>query len=138
MRLSPLAPCLSPPVILLLTVPRLCFLCGPFLLFMFHVCLCYAVLSAPCSLAFTCWERADNLGLLCVMFSCVFVTLPHSVQGKVWYLIVSTSDICLLSYFREHVFIKLSADRGCALWHRSTACRVGLFDSKWPSIEFKD
>ena len=45
---------------------------GSFLLFMFHICLCYTVLSAPGSLAVTCWERADLLTLLCVVFSCVF------------------------------------------------------------------
>ena len=35
----------------LLTVPRLCFFCGPFLLFVFFVCLCFTVLSVslqPC------------------------------------------------------------------------------------------
>ena len=34
-------------------------------LFMFHVWLCYAVLSVPCSLVITCWESADLLALLC-------------------------------------------------------------------------
>ena len=46
----------------------------PFLLFMFHVYLCYAVVSVPCSLVITCWERAFQSGIL----------------GQVWYLIVST------------------------------------------------
>ena len=32
----------------LLAVPRRCFFCGSFLLFMFHVSLCYAVLYVPC------------------------------------------------------------------------------------------
>ena len=35
---------------------------------MFHVCLYYTVMSVPCSLLITYWERADLLGLLCVMF----------------------------------------------------------------------
>ena len=41
--------------------------------FVFLVCLCYkfTVLSVPCSLVVTCWEGADLLALLCVMFSCV-------------------------------------------------------------------
>ena len=56
---------------ILLTVPRRCFFCGSVLLFTFHVCLYYAVLSIPCSRVITCWERADLLTLLCVMFSCV-------------------------------------------------------------------
>ena len=44
----------------------------------------------------TCLERA---GLLCVMFSCVFVTFPCGVPCHVWYLIVSISCLYLLSYF---------------------------------------
>ena len=51
------------------------------MLFVFHVC--QAVLSVPCSLVVTCWERADLLALLYVMFSCVFVTLPYGVIGQV-------------------------------------------------------
>ena len=47
----------------------------------------------------TCWERAGPLALLCVMFSCVFVTFPCGVLGQVCYLIVSISDLCLLSFF---------------------------------------
>ena len=44
-------------------------------------------------------ERAYLLALLCVMFSCVFVTFPYGALGQVWYLIVSIPDICLLPYF---------------------------------------
>ena len=47
----------------------------------------------------TCWERADLLALLCVMFYCVFVTFPCVVLGQVKCLIVSIPDLCLLSYF---------------------------------------
>ena len=39
---------------------------------MLHVYLCYAVLSVPYSLVVTCWERADLLVLLCVVFTCHF------------------------------------------------------------------
>ena len=81
----------------LLTVPRQCFFCGAHLLFMFRVC--HAFLSVLCSLVVTCWESACLLSLLCVMFSCVFITFPCRVLGQVWYLIVSISDLCLLSYF---------------------------------------
>ena len=45
----------------------------------FALCLCYIVLSAPCSLVVTCWERADLLTLLCVVFSCV-LSLSHMVS----------------------------------------------------------
>ena len=33
------------------------------------------------------------------MFSCVFVTFPYGVLGRVLYLIVSIPDLCLFSYF---------------------------------------
>ena len=43
-----------------------------------HVWFCYAGLSVNCSPLITCWEMADLLALLCVVFSCVFVSLdPH-------------------------------------------------------------
>ena len=57
------------------------------------------VLSAPFSLVVTCWERADLLALLYVIFLCVFVTFSHGVLGQLSYLIVSISDLCLLPYF---------------------------------------
>ena len=56
---------------------------------MFHVCLCYVAFSVPCSLVVTCWERADFLVHLCVVFSCVFLTFRNGVSYQVWYLIVS-------------------------------------------------
>ena len=70
---------------------------------MFRVC--HAFLSVLCSFVVTCWERAGLLALLCVMFSCVFVTFPCGVLGQVWYLIVSISDLCLLSYFQAFTYI---------------------------------
>ena len=36
--------------------------------------------------------------LLFVMFNCVFVTFPSDILGQVWYLIVSFSDLCRISY----------------------------------------
>ena len=64
-------------------------------------CFRHAVLSDYCSLVVTCWERADLLALLCVMFSCDFVTFPYGVLGQVWYknLIASIPDLCILPYF---------------------------------------
>ena len=76
------------------------FYCGKFLLFMFHLCLYYAALSVPCNIVITCWEMADILTLLCVVFSCVFVTLPYFVPGQLWYLIESTPDLCHCLYFK--------------------------------------
>ena len=46
----------------------------------------------------TCWEMADLLALLYVLF-CHFV--PYGVLGQMRYLIVSISDHCLLSYFER-------------------------------------
>ena len=69
---------------------------------MFHACLYFTVLSVPCSIVITCWENADLLTLLCVMFSCVFVTFPYGVSGQVWYLIVSIPDDALFFTFYIH------------------------------------
>ena len=65
----------------------------------FVICVCHVFLSVHCSLVVTCWERADLLTILCVMFYCDFVTFPCGVLGQVWCLVVSISDLCLLSYF---------------------------------------
>ena len=54
----------------LLTVPRLCFFCGSFLLFSFHFWLHYTVFFFLTAL----WSpagKADLLTLLCMMFLCV-------------------------------------------------------------------
>ena len=69
----------------LLTIPRWCFFCGSFLLFEFHVS--YAVLSAPCSLVVTCWERADLLTLL------------------TWYFLSFLSLSCVVSWVRCGIWL---------------------------------
>ena len=70
----------QPPEFLLVpTVPKWCFFCGSFLLFIFHVCLCFAFLSVRCGLVFTCWKRVDLLVFFCVMFACV-LSLSHMVS----------------------------------------------------------
>ena len=51
----------------------------------YFVCRCHTVLSVPCSLVVTCWERDEFLALLRVVFSCVFITFPYGVLGQVWY-----------------------------------------------------
>ena len=40
---------------------------GPFLLFVFHVCLCHTVSSVPFNLVVTCREMTDLLSLLSVL-----------------------------------------------------------------------
>ena len=57
--------------------------CGSFLLYIFRIC--HAVLSVNWSLVVTCWERANLLATLYVMFSCVFVTFPCGVLGTWMY-----------------------------------------------------
>ena len=74
-----------------------------FMLFMFLVC--HVFLSGHSSLVITCWERADFLALLCVMFYCDFVTFPRGVLGQVWYLIVSIPDLCPLSYLDTRYYL---------------------------------
>ena len=78
---------------ILLTIPRQCFFCGSFFIYVS----CYRVfLTVNCSLVVTCWKRADLLALLYVMFYCVFVTFPYDVLGQMWCFIVL---IPYLSYF---------------------------------------
>ena len=60
----------SPPVVLLLTVPRRYFFCGSFLCLFLPT-----AMSAYCSLVVTCLERADPLAPLCMTFVCAFVAL---------------------------------------------------------------
>ena len=47
----------------------------------------------------TSWERANLSAHLYVTFYCVFVTFLCGVLGQVWCVIVSISDLCLLSDF---------------------------------------
>ena len=71
-------------------VDLLCIFC---LVFAMHLCssgfMCFVV---------TCWERADLLALVCGV-NCVFVTFPLISLVQVWYLIVSITYRCTLSYF---------------------------------------
>ena len=47
---------------------------------LFVICVSYhTVLSVPYSLVVTCWERADLLALLYVMFSCLFDIFLYGV-----------------------------------------------------------
>ena len=63
-----------------------------------------------CSLVVTCFVRNDFLALLYVMFLYVFVTFPYSVLGKVLYLVVSISDLCLLPFFVKNANEFLNID----------------------------
>ena len=68
---------------------HLCYLCFVFVMLLR---LFFAALWSPAGKGLTSC-------LMFVMFNCVFNTFPCGILGKVWYLIVSISDLCRLSYF---------------------------------------
>ena len=67
-----------------------------YFMFIVHVCLYFTGLSISCILLITCWERADLLALLCMMF-CHF---PIWCLGSGVSLNVSIPDLCLLYFVR--------------------------------------
>ena len=70
---------------------------------MFLFCLMFAMsLCASVYMCFvvTCWERADLLALVCGVYLRV-CNFPFDILGQVWYLIVSTPDLCTLTYFED-------------------------------------
>ena len=72
-----------------------------FLLFVFRVCQCHSVFSVPCSLVVACWEMADLFALLCVFVFYHFpIWCPGSHLYRIWYLIVSIPDLCLIAYYQ--------------------------------------
>ena len=67
---------------------------------MFFSVLCVAMplcASVYLCLLVTCWEMADLLAHVCSvqLLVCHF---PNGILGQVWYLIVSISDLCTLTY----------------------------------------
>ena len=85
----------------------------------------------PCSLVVTCWERADILALLYVMFSCVFVTFPYGVLGLVWYLIVMIPGLCLFPYFLKFKFYWLKVSK-------KICCNILIgVQYEWPQMKGK-
>ena len=48
-------------------------------------------------------DYADLLTLVCDVY-CNFVTFPFGILGQVWYLTVSISDLCCLSYLKKYGF----------------------------------
>ena len=64
---------------------------------------CYhIVLSVPCSLVMASLDKADLLALLCVKFSCAFVTFSYGFLGLIWYLVVLIPDLCLLPCYKPN------------------------------------
>ena len=64
-------------------------------------CLMFAMsLYASVYLCFvvTCWEPSDLFALVCGV-KLLVCNFPFGILGQVWYLIVSTPDLCTLTYF---------------------------------------
>ena len=55
-------------------------------------------------------QEAGLLALLCVMFSCVFVTFPYGVMGNVWYLMyrfLTFAFFLTLKYMNARLYSQL-------------------------------
>ena len=83
--------------------PLVCYLC-----FMFLMLSCLLIAA----FVVTCWERANLLALLYVMFSCVFITFPCGFLGQVWYLIVLIPDLGLQHVCSGPLGSKMGLPRG--------------------------
>ena len=68
-------------------------------------CVSHAFPSVHCCLIVICRERAVLLALVGDVY-CIFVTFPCGILGQVWYLIVSSPDLCCLSYLKRRYNIK--------------------------------
>ena len=68
-------------------------------------CFSHAFASFHCWIVVTCCVRAGLLALVGDVY-CIFVTFPCGILAQVWYLIVSFTDLCLLSYFLKVATIK--------------------------------
>ena len=64
------------------------------------LCLCARLLIdalwSPAGIGLTSW-------LSFVVSNCEFIHFPIGVLGQVWYLIVSISDLCTLTYFVRNI-----------------------------------
>ena len=58
----------------------------------------FVFISIRFCLVITCRERDDRVVFLCIILSCIFVTLLHGVLEQMLYLIVSITDLCLFFY----------------------------------------
>ena len=60
------------------------------------------------------WSPADLLALVGDVY-CIFATFPCGIPGQVWSLIVSLTDLCPISYFKDQTSavcgLRLNDDR---------------------------
>ena len=81
----------------------------------FYLCfvfVCHTVLSVPCSLVVTCWERLTSWLSCMWCFLSVFVTFPYGVLGQVWCLVVLIPDLCLPPLFNPLSSLNLTSAVG--------------------------
>ena len=84
-------------------VPRQYFFCGSFMFVQSYVCsvlclICHCARLLICIL----WSSAGKgltSWLSFVVYNGEFVIFPIGILCQVWYLIVSISDLCTLTYF---------------------------------------
>ena len=82
---------------------------------MFFVsCVSHAFASVYCCLLVNYWERLTSW-LLLVMFVVFFCTFPCGILGQVWYLNVSFSDLCHLSYIKLTKYLTINSE---CLWKK--------------------
>ena len=84
----------------------------------FVICVLRVFYSVHYCLVLTCWEGADLLALLCVMFHWLSVTFPCGVLGQVWCFIVSILG-SLLSFLLLWKTFVLSFRIGASLTQQS-------------------
>ena len=68
------------------------------------VCLCLVFLMRLRLFIAALWS-VDLLALVGDV-NCIFVTFPCGILGQVWYLIVSFTDLYLLSHFEKSIVIQ--------------------------------
>ena len=83
---------------------------------LFMSCVGHAFASVHCLL-----EKADLLALVRDVY-CVLSLSPCGILGQVWYLIVSITDLCRLSYF-----VPLAVDN-CVTWSWCACSAEHLFE----------
>ena len=76
---------------------------------MFMFCLMFAM-SLFASVYMCCLERADLLALICGVYLWV-CNFPIGILGQVWYLIVSTPDLCTLTSFNSRCWVQAYVSR---------------------------
>ena len=84
------------------------FFCGSFLLVMLHDGVSCAVLSVPCSLMVTCWERTDLLAVVydvfCLFPKCFLVHIRIKGEVVAVKLVSALQKKYLMTVPRQHFF----------------------------------